>query len=117
MLASAVEPVGDRTLVVGPVRCEDLIGPAAEQQLIGVGLGDLPHHLVVEVVGAPAAERESASRVLLWAPGRLHDPIERDERVHSELSHRTSSVSWVSFYMTSGNADNHRSCAAMLAPP
>ena len=35
VLAGAVELIGDRALVVGPVRGEDLIGPTPEQGLVG----------------------------------------------------------------------------------
>ena len=87
MLAGAVEMVGDRALVVRPVRREDLVGPPAEQQLVGARLGHLLHHLVVEVVDRPPAVRESAGRVLVRAAGRLHHSVERHERVDSEVSH------------------------------
>src|SRR5918995_2808033 len=96
VLAGAVEVVGDRSLVIGPVRGEDLVRTAAEQQLVGLGPGDPVDHLFVEIVDGPAALGEAAGRIFMWPAGRLHDPVERDERVDSEGSHRFSLVSWSS---------------------
>src|SRR5579862_3364554 len=76
-----VEQPGDRVVRVGdvgPVRREDVVGLAAEQQ-VERPAEDIAHgaaQRLVEMGGGPAAEGEAAGRVLLRAAGRLHDAVE-----------------------------------------
>src|SRR5262249_7350294 len=87
-----VEEGGDRVVWigdVGPVRREDLVGLAAEQQ-VERAAKDLAHGAAerrVEVRRGPAAEREAAGRVLLRATGRLHDAVEAGEGGDDDSAH------------------------------
>src|SRR5262249_41692428 len=66
---------------IGPVRREDIVGLAAEQQVEGPAedLAEGAAERLVEMRRRPAAQREAAGRVFLWAARRLHDAVEAGE--------------------------------------
>src|SRR5690349_1586216 len=95
--------------VVGPVRREDLVGLATEQQieLLGEDAADLCSELLIEVWHRPAAELEAPGRIFGRPAGRLHDAIHGhlsadDDLAHDSLSFllgssTTAHAAWVEF--------------------
>lgn len=97
VLAHAVELGRDRVVVadVGPVRGEDLVRLAPEQEgvrRLGPAADQLAH-AVVEIRYQPAAVLETAAAVLVRAAGRLHDAVQGEESSHYQF-HRSASSSW-----------------------
>ena len=85
----AVEQLRDAPVRVRPVRGENVVGPAPEQQCVhprhpGV---DLLADDLVEERRLPAAKRETAVGVLVRPAGRLRDAVERGEQVDMDESH------------------------------
>src|SRR5579862_5623924 len=79
---------------MGPMRGEDVVGLAAQQQVEGTA-EDLAHggaRGLVEVGGNPTAERKAAGRVFLGAARRLHDAVEAGEGGYADLAHVGLSV-------------------------
>src|SRR5690606_15397265 len=73
---------------IGPVRGENVVGPASEQQVEGRGeqLVDLFPDLLFEQGGKPPAMREVAL-IVLFRPARgLHDSVERQEDAACDLA-------------------------------
>src|SRR6266498_2912120 len=79
---------------VWPVRGEDVVGPASENEVERRAhrLGHDLTHLVVPIVHRPATVREAAAVVLFRSARRLHDPVESQEGAHDQLSHLSSPV-------------------------
>src|SRR5712691_10781254 len=89
MLPRAVENVGSWLGRVRPVRGEDLVCLASEQQLERLA-HELAHpgsHLVVPVADGPSAVLEAAALVRLGTSGTLHHAVEREERADDKLAH------------------------------
>jgi hypothetical protein len=87
--------VGSVLVVVGPVRGEDLVGLAAEQEVESLleDAGELLAELSIEIGHRPAAELEGIGRILGWPSGRLHDAIEGNLGADDDLPHESVFVS------------------------
>jgi hypothetical protein len=74
------------------VRCEDLVGLAAKQQVKGPAenFAQGGAERFIEVGGGPAAQREAAGRVFLRAAGRLHHAVEAGESGDDDLAQSRS---------------------------
>src|SRR4051812_1973334 len=81
--------MGSVFFIVGPVRGEDLVGPAAEQQveLLLEDAVDLFAELLTEIRHRPAAEPEAFGRIFGRAAGRLHDAIHGNLGANYDLPH------------------------------
>src|SRR5206468_9401711 len=62
---------------VQPVRGENLVGLAAEEEieLLLEDAVELFAKLLIEIGHLPAAEPEAVGRILKWRAGRLHDAV------------------------------------------
>src|SRR3954465_3199073 len=86
--------MGSVFFVVGPVRGENLVGLAAEQEvefLLEDSL-DLFAARLIEIGHRPAAELEGLGRILGRSAGRLHDAIHGDLRADDDLPHGSLSL-------------------------
>src|SRR5687767_4395258 len=95
----------------GPMRGEDLVGLAAEEQALGllIPAAEQRAHVVVPVVHHPAAVSEPAAPVLLRAAGTLHDAIDAEEiRYHEGPHDRTSLRESLSQGRQAGSARTQR---------
>src|SRR5437899_11036422 len=79
--------------VVGPVRGENLVGLAAEQEVefLREDAIDLFTELLIEIGHRPAAELEALGRVLGRPAGRLHDAIHGNLGADDNLPHASLS--------------------------
>src|SRR5947199_3692037 len=81
--------VGRIFVVVRPVRCERLVGLAAEEEieLLLKEAVELFARLLSEIGHLPAAELEALGRILSWPAGRLHDAGHGNEGADDYLPH------------------------------
>ena len=99
-----------------PVRGEDVVGAAAEQQRVHPlhSGDDLLADDLVDERRLPAAEGEPALGVLVRPAGRLRDAVERGEQVdvdesHAMLRNRQSAMP-LAFFVSSKSASDCASC-------
>src|SRR5687768_3324993 len=87
--------MGSVFVVVGPVRGEDLVGLAAEQEveLLLEDAVELFAELLIEIGHHPAAELEALGRILGRPAGRLHDAIHGNHGADDNLPHGSRSLS------------------------
>src|SRR5216117_1128682 len=81
--------VGHIFVVVRPVRGENLVGLAAEEEieLLLEDAVELFAKLLIEIGHLPAAEIEVLSRILSWSAGRLHDAVHGNHCADDYLPH------------------------------
>src|SRR3979411_1942899 len=81
-------------VVVGPVRSENLVGLAAEQQVefLLEDAVELFAELLIEIGHLPAAELEALGWILGRPAGRLHDAIHGNHGADDNLPHRSLSL-------------------------
>src|SRR5947207_15720216 len=81
--------MGSVFFVVGPVRGENLVGLAAEQEVefLLEDAVELFAELLIEIGHRPAAELEALGRILGRPAGRLHDAIHGNLGADDELPH------------------------------
>src|ERR1700704_805284 len=81
-------------VVVGPVRGENLVGLAAEQEVEFVleDAVELFAELLIEIGHLPAAELEALGWILGRPAGRLHDAIHGNHGADDNLPHRSLSL-------------------------
>jgi hypothetical protein len=81
--------MGSRFVVVRPVRRENLVGLAAEEEVefLLEDAVDLFAELLIEIGHHPAAELEALGRVLPRPAGRLHDAIHGHLGADDNLPH------------------------------
>src|SRR5438309_7003697 len=81
-------------VVVGPVRGENLVGLAAEQEVefLLEDAVDLFAELLIEIGHRPTAELESLGRILGSPAGRLHDAIHGNLSADDDLPHGSLSL-------------------------
>src|SRR3954468_10610134 len=86
--------MGSIIVLVGPVRGENLVGLAAEQEveLLLEDAVDLFAELLIEIGHHPAAELEALGRILRRPAGRLHDAVHRNEGADDYLPHGSLSL-------------------------
>src|SRR5258708_30339644 len=86
--------MGSGFVLVGPVRGENLVGLAAEQEVefLLEDAVDLFAALLTEIVHRPAAELEALGRVLGRPAGRLHDAIHGNLGADDNLPHGSLSL-------------------------
>src|SRR5438046_10219807 len=84
--------MGSVFLVVGPIRCEKLVGLAAEQEveLLLEDAVDLLAELSTEIGHHPATELEALGRILPRPARRLHDAIYGDLGADDNFPHVSS---------------------------
>src|SRR5436189_6474101 len=82
-------------VVVGPVRGENLVGLAAEQQVefLLEDAVELFAELLIEIGHHPAAELEALGWILGRPAGRLHDAIHGNLGADDNLPHGSRSLS------------------------
>src|SRR5439155_16474293 len=87
--------MGSVFFVVGPVRGENLVGLAAEQEveLLLEDAVDLFAGRLIEIGHRPAAELEALGRILGGHAGRLHDAIHGNLGADNNLPHGSLSLS------------------------
>src|SRR5688500_19789686 len=75
---------------MGPVRGEYVVGPPAKQQVERRSKQrlDLLTDNIVEELGQPTAQLETAGSVFLGSAGCLHHAVERNENGSNDLTHR-----------------------------
>src|SRR4030095_3318588 len=80
-------------VLVGPIRCENLVSLPAEQQIefLIENAVDLFAERLIEVRHSPAAELEALGRILRWPAGRLHDAVGGNLGTDDNLPHRARS--------------------------
>src|SRR2546429_9584392 len=81
-------------VVVGPVRGENLVGLAAEQEVefLLEDAVELFAELLIEIGHHPAAEVEAVGRILGPSAGRLHDAIHENLGADDNLPHGSLSL-------------------------
>src|SRR6266849_5396492 len=81
--------VGRIFVVVRPVRGENLVGLAAEEEieLLLEDAVELFAKLLIEIGHLPAAELEALGRILRWPAGRLHDAVHGNHCADDYLPH------------------------------
>src|SRR5713101_1541987 len=81
-------------VVVGPVRGENLVGLAAEQEVefLLEDAVELFAELLIEIGHLPAAELEALGRILGRPAGRLHDAIHGNHGADDNLPHGSLSL-------------------------
>src|SRR5882672_9622512 len=86
--------MGSVFFVVGPVRGENLVGPAAEQKVefLLEDAVELFAELLIEIGHRPAAELEALGRILGRPAGRLHDAIDGNLSADDNLPHGSLSL-------------------------
>src|SRR5215510_3594961 len=86
--------MGSVFFVVGPVRGENLVGLAAEQEVefLLEDAVELFEGLLIEIGHRPAAELEALGRILGRPAGRLHDAIHGNLGADDNLSHGSRSL-------------------------
>src|SRR5262249_55470600 len=86
--------MGSVFFVVGPVRGENLVGLAAEQEVefLLEDAVELFEGLMIEIGHRPAAELEALGRILGRPAGRLHDAIHGNLGADDNLSHGSRSL-------------------------
>src|SRR3989440_12163701 len=85
--------MGSVFFVVGPVRGENLVGLAAEQEVeVLEDAVDLFAELLIEIGHRPAAESEALGRILGRPAGRLHDAIHGNLGADDNLPHGSLSL-------------------------
>src|SRR5438105_8744159 len=86
--------MGSVFVVVGPVRGENLVGLAAEQEVefLLEDAVDLFAELPAEIGHHPAAELEILGRILPRPAGRLHDAIHGNLGADDNLPHESLSL-------------------------
>src|SRR5688572_24190133 len=86
--------MGSVFVVVGPVRGENLVGLAAEQQVefLLEDVVELFAELLIEIGHHPAAELEALGRILGRPAGRLHDAIHGNHGADDNLPHGSLSL-------------------------
>src|SRR5712675_1765714 len=84
--------MGSVFFVVGPVRGENLVGLAAEQEVefLLEDAVELFAELLLEIGHHPAAELEALGRILGRPAGRLHDAIHGNLGADDNLQHGSS---------------------------
>src|SRR6266446_10118040 len=84
--------MGSVCILVGPVRGEDLVGLAAEQEgeFLLEDAVELFAERLIEIGHHPAAELEALGRILPRPAGRLHDAIDGNLGADDDLSHEGS---------------------------
>src|SRR5438445_2865980 len=89
-------------VVVGPVRGENLVGLAAEQEveLLVEEVVDLFAEPLIEIGHLPAAELEALGWILGRPAGRLHDAIHGNHGADDNLPHGSLSLSVHSPHLT-----------------
>src|SRR5207248_5125454 len=99
VLLDGVEQLGDAAMgsvfvLVGPVRGENLVGRAAEQEVefLLEDAVDLFAERSIEIGHRPAAELEAVGRILGRPAGRLHDAIHGNLGADNNLPHRSLSL-------------------------
>src|SRR6059036_2450578 len=87
--------MGSVFFVVGPVRGENLVGLAAEEEVefLLEDAVDLFAELWIEIGHRPAAELEALGAILGRAAGRLHDAIDGNLGADDNLPHGSLSLS------------------------
>ena len=80
--------MGSVLVLVGPVCGENLVGPAAEQEveILEEALDLFAEHLI-EIGHRPATELEALGRILGRPAGRLHDAIHGNLGADDDLAH------------------------------
>src|SRR5918993_193590 len=81
-------------IVIGPVRGENLVGLAAEQEielLLKEAIDLFAEHLI-EIRHPPSAELKALGRILGWPARRLHDAVHGNHGADGYLSHVSSPV-------------------------
>src|SRR5256885_13578122 len=88
--------MGSVFILVGPVRGENLVGLAAEQEVefLLEEMVDLFAELLIEIGHRPAAEPKALGRILAPRAGRLHDAVHGNLSADDNLSHGSLSSSW-----------------------
>src|SRR5207249_8563239 len=86
--------MGSVFFVVGPVRGENFVGLAAEQEVefLLEDAVELFAKLLIEIRHHPAAEHEALGRILSRPAGRLHDAIHGNHGADDNLPHGSLSV-------------------------
>src|SRR6266581_2565487 len=86
--------MGSVFVLVGPVRGENLVGLAAEQEVefLLEDAVELFEGLLIEVGHRPAAELEALGRILGRPAGRLHDAIHGNLGADDNLPHGSLSL-------------------------
>src|SRR5262245_45152680 len=86
--------MGSVFFVVGPVRGENLVGLAAEQEVefLLEDAVELFAELLIEIGHRPAAELEALGRILSRRAGRLHDAIHGNLGADDNLPHGSLSL-------------------------
>src|SRR5947207_6679659 len=86
--------MGSVFFVVGPVRGENLVGLAAEQEVefLLEDAVELFAELSIEIGHLPATELEALGRILGRPAGRLHDTIDGDHGADDNLPHGSLSL-------------------------
>src|SRR5688572_5786618 len=86
--------MGSAFVVVGPVRGENLVGLATEQEIefLLEDAVELFAELLIEIGHHPAAELEALGRILGRRAGRLHDAIHGNLGADDDLPHGSLSL-------------------------
>src|SRR5229473_7127431 len=94
VLLDLVEQFRDVAVVVRPVPGENLVGPAAEEEieLLLEDAVELFAKLLIEIGHLPAAELEALGRILMWPAGRLHDAVHGNHCADDYLPHGSLSL-------------------------
>src|SRR5438034_11828243 len=81
-------------VVAGPVRGENLVGFAAEQEVefLLEDVGELFAERLIEIGHLPAAELEALGGILGRPAGRLHDAIHGNHGADDNLPHGSRSL-------------------------
>src|SRR5687768_17445055 len=87
--------MGSVFVVVGPVRGENLVGLAAEQEveLLFEDAVELLAELLIEVGHHPAAELEAPRRILSRPAGGLHHAVQGNHRANDNFPHGVTPLS------------------------
>ncbi len=100
VLRDAVELLGDvvvrPSFGVGPIRGKDVVGAPAQKEIVGLAeqLTDLfaEHWIGTRQRRSPAAELESAGRILFRPAWRLHDAVHRNHCTNDDFPHGSLSL-------------------------
>src|SRR5438874_8558874 len=86
--------MGSVFVLIGPVRGENLVGLAAEQEVefLAEQAVDLFAELLIEIGHRPAAELEALGWILGRRAGRLHDAIHGNLGADDNLPHGSLSL-------------------------